>query len=319
MRALPTVARDGSSARAAAGYGGQPVLHPAPWDRLVTWYFFSGGLSGAAYLIASVARGFGGERARATARCGYLVSAIALLPAPLLLVRDLGRPARFHHMLRTVKPLSPMNLGSWALAGFSAASLAAGLRSLCNLDALPLPRRLRTVGRLVPEVAAVPGSMVALFFSGYTGTLLAATAVPLWAETPLLGPLFMASSAATGTAAVEVALTLSGEDGEALVAVKTATLLGEAALAALLLGRLSATARRPLTSGGQRHAFLGGYVGAGLVAPLALSLLPQRRHPALRLAGAVATLAGGFCLRSAMVRGGAESARDPEAALATAG
>jgi formate-dependent nitrite reductase membrane component NrfD len=75
--------------------------------------------------------------------------------------------------------------------------------------------------------------------------------------------------------------------------------------------------RRPLTTGRVRGLFWGGYVGAGLALPLAISLLPARaRHRgATRLAGAAATLAGGFCLRAAVVRGGGESALDPEAVL----
>lgn len=42
-----------------------------------------------------------------------------MLPAPGLLIADLGRPARFLNMLRILKPRSPMNLGAWCQAGFS--------------------------------------------------------------------------------------------------------------------------------------------------------------------------------------------------------
>ena len=63
--------------------------------------------------------------------------------------------------------------------------------------------------------------------------------------------------------------------------------------------------------------FWGGYAGAGLALPLALSLLPRtvRHRRGVRLAGAAATLAGGLCLRAAVVRGGEASALDPEAVL----
>ncbi len=36
----------------------------------------------------------------------------------VLLVADLGRPTRFHHMLRVFKPTSPMNVGSWLLGAY---------------------------------------------------------------------------------------------------------------------------------------------------------------------------------------------------------
>lgn len=302
------------------GYAGQPVLNPPPWHHLIVWYFFLGGISGAAYLIAALARWFGGARGRPVTRAGHLVSAAAIAPAPALLILDLGRPARFHHMLRLVKPLSPMNLGSWAFAGFSAASLLGGLRTLAR-GAAPLPALVGRLGRLVPDLLTLPGSVCALFFSGYTGTLLAATAVPLWARTPLLGPLFMSSAAATGGAAVQAVLAVTGEDGSALEAPERAALVGEAALAATWLRGLGPVVRRPLTTGRERGLFWGGYVGAGLALPLAISLLPPRaRHRrTTRLAGAAATLAGGFCLRAAVVRGGGESALDPEAVLGAEG
>ncbi|TMD09911.1 MAG: polysulfide reductase [Chloroflexi bacterium] len=300
-----------------AGYAGQPVLNPPPWHHLIIWYFFLGGISGCAYVIAALARWFGGARGRPVARAGHLVSAAAIAPAPALLILDLGRPGRFHHMLRVFKPLSPMNLGSWAFAAFSAASALGGVRTLAHSATVPLPALLRRAGRLVPELLTLPGALVALFFSGYTGTLLAATAVPLWARTPLLGPLFMASSAATGGAAVQAALAVAGEDGGALELPERAALLGEVAIAGAWLRGLGPVARRPLLRGRERALFWGGYVGAGLALPLALSLLPGtvRHRRGLRLAGAAATLAGGLCLRAAVVRGGEASALDPEAAL----
>lgn len=49
------------------------------------------------------------------------VGTVALVPSPVLLIMDLGRPERFHHMLRVVKPTSPMSVGSWTLLAFSAA------------------------------------------------------------------------------------------------------------------------------------------------------------------------------------------------------
>jgi formate-dependent nitrite reductase membrane component NrfD len=156
---------------------------------------------------------------------------------------------------------------------------------------------------------------VALFFSGYTGTLLAFTANPLWSRTPLLGPLFMASSAATGTAAVSGALTLAGGDADQLDLPEAAALATEAAVASAYLAGLGPRARRPLTQGRLAGWFWGGYVGVGLALPLALSVVPGRRSRGVRLVRAAATLAGGFCLRLAIVAGGEDSARDPGVVL----
>ena len=51
--------------------------------------------------------------------------------SPPLLISDLGRPERFHHMLRVLKPTSPMSVGSWVLGASSTAiALANGAQRL---------------------------------------------------------------------------------------------------------------------------------------------------------------------------------------------
>jgi formate-dependent nitrite reductase membrane component NrfD len=299
-----------------AGYYGQPVLMPAPWEWLVISYFYLGGISGTAYILSVLARWFGRDRGRSVARAATAVSLLTLVPVPPLLIADLGRPARFHHMLRIIKPLSPMNMGSWALVCLSAALGLTAWHAAAEETRLPLPRTLRRVGRMIPVgFIGAPGSVVALFFSGYTGTLLAFTANPLWSRTPLLGPLFMASAAATGTAAVSGALALAGQGAEELDLPAAGALAGEAALAGAYLAGLGPRARRSLTAGRQAKWFWGGYVGAGLALPLVLSLVPGHRSRGLRLVRAATTLAGGFCLRMAVVRGGHDSALDPAVVL----
>jgi formate-dependent nitrite reductase membrane component NrfD len=299
-----------------AGYYGQPVLMAAPWHWLVIGYFYLGGIAGTAYVLSMLARWFGGDRGRSVARAGTLVSLLAMVPTPPLLIADLGRPARFHHMLRIIKPLSPMNMGSWALACFSAALGLTAWHAAAEESWLPLPGILRRVGRIIPVgVIGAPGSAVALFFSGYTGTLLAFTANPLWSRTPLLGPLFMASSAATGTAAVSGALALAGQGADELDLPEAGALAAEAALAGAYVAGLGPRARRPLTEGRQAKWFWGGYVGVGLALPLVLLVVPGHRSRGLRLVRAATTLTGGFCLRMAVVRGGEESARDPSVVL----
>src|SRR2546428_6481915 len=56
---------------------------------------------------------------------------------------------------------------------------------------------------LVPSrLAEVVGCALGLTLAGYSGVLLAATNIPLWAKSKLLGGLFMASALASGSAAV---------------------------------------------------------------------------------------------------------------------
>ena len=296
------------------GYYGQGVLLSGPWHWLVIWYFWLGGISGASYVLAVLARWFGGPRARGISRAGHLVSLVAIAPAPALLILDLGRRGRFHHMLRVFKPLSPMNTGAWALTVFGTASGLSAWRELGQMGLLPGP--LARVGRALPQgtISAV-GAASGVYFSGYTGTLLATTAIPLWARTPMLGALFMTSAAATGGAAVEGALALTGGDAGQLEGARLAALVGEAALSQAYIRRLGPEVARPLQRGRSRRWFRA-YRAVGLGLPLALSVLPGRRSRGIRVATAAATLVGGFCLRAAIVEGGHESAEDPTLVLA---
>jgi hypothetical protein len=64
------------------------------------------------------------------AKVAYPVALVLLLVDLGLLVLDLGDPLRFHHMLRTFKPGSPMSVGTWCLTIFSLPLTAAAALSL---------------------------------------------------------------------------------------------------------------------------------------------------------------------------------------------
>src|SRR3954471_18257829 len=96
------------------------------------------------------------------------------------LVADLGRPERFHHMLRVAKPSSPMSMGTWILSAYGP---GAGVAAVAEL----MPKRLAAtrLGRLVKWVARPAGLWAAATAPGvasYTAVLLSQTAVPAWRE-----------------------------------------------------------------------------------------------------------------------------------------
>jgi hypothetical protein len=94
-----------------ASYYDYPVLKAPFWRWEIIWYFFFGGLAAGCYVLASIASLFGSREDRAVTRTGYYLSLLALLPCPALLIKDLGRPERFLHMLRIFKVKSPMSTG----------------------------------------------------------------------------------------------------------------------------------------------------------------------------------------------------------------
>src|SRR5207245_4850865 len=56
-------------------------------------------------------------------------------------------------------------------------------------------------GGLAKVVGGVAG-LLGIFIAGYTGVLLSVTNRPIWADSPWLGALFVASGASTGAAAL---------------------------------------------------------------------------------------------------------------------
>ena len=186
----------------ADAYRDVPILKRPTWNHEVAAYFFFGGVWAGAAMVGSIADVVGGKRHKRLARTAHYVSFAALLPCPPLLIDDLGMPSRFHHMLRIVKPSSPMNLGSWALLLHGVGATITVGRMLAEEGKLPL---VGWAARLIPErllaALGIPSSFV---LAGYTGVLLGTTAVPVWYKSPLLGALFMSSAFSSGVAATSL-------------------------------------------------------------------------------------------------------------------
>ncbi len=283
-------------------------------------YFYFGGISGASAVIAAFARLYGGGSGAQLARIATYVSFLSLLPCPVLLILDLGRPARFHHMLRALRVTSPMSIGSWGLIAFGVISaLTTGLQLLNDRssDGGYRPGARRAAGTLLALLGALSG----LFVAGYTGVLLAATAVPLWSKRPgLLGPLFFSSAMTSGVAAVSaVASAMEREDDDAfarLHALETLSIIAEESLLVMWIITLGSTAK-PIVDGRLGAVVRHGAAGAGMALPLAISAvvdhLPRRMRRPARLVSAALTLAGVFAVRYAIVEGGRQSADDPQA------
>jgi protein NrfD len=138
-----------------------------------------------------------------------------VLISGFLLTIDLTRPLRFWHMVienhtgqLMFKAWEPMSVGVWGLLVFGLFSFLAALSVLGDdrpgikvLQSAPV-RFLRRPGPAA--VIAVLGTISGLFIAGYTGVLLAVTNRPIWADSNLVGLLFLVSGASTGAAALIV-------------------------------------------------------------------------------------------------------------------
>lgn len=310
-------------------YYGLPVIHRPHWKWSIIFYFFIGGIAGAAYVIASIANIVGGREGKKLARTGYYLSFAAMIPSPILLIIDLGRPERFYHMLRILKLRSPMSLGVWTLMLFSLFSTLSALIQASRDRVLPAPRPLQNLLAGLPcRTVGVLGTFPAAMLGGYTGVLLAVTAVPLWTRNHLaMGPLFLASAMSNAAAAITFILALRPGTRdttiENLERLETISLATEVGLLSLMRARSGPIIARPLREGQTGRLLRYGFGVAGVALPLVTQIRSGwlGKHPprAVTAGISVLVLAGGFIFRYVMVIAGGESADDPQATFELAG
>jgi len=296
------------------------------WTWWIIFYFFIGGMAGTAFMLASL-MDWGSRQssvvsrqqvmshesrvARTAAplvRYGYYLAFVGVCVSGFLLTIDLTRPLRFWHMLienHTGQPMfkawEPMSVGSWALVIFGLFSFLTTLSVLREdwprlglLRSAPV-RFLRRPGPGV--VLAILGTIAGLFIAGYTGVLLAVTNRPVWADSHLLGLLFLVSGTSSGASAL-VLLAVRRRVAEPstvgwLVWFDCNVLRLELLVLIAFLISLGSVARVYLSWWGV--LLLLGVVGLGIVLPLREEHRPHTPRQVARTASLV--LLGGFLLR----------------------
>jgi protein NrfD len=280
------------------------------WTWLIILYFFVGGIAGSAFFLASLLHLFGRPADRPLVRLGYYLAFVGVTISAFLLTLDLTRPERFWHMLiqsNTGRPMfkswEPMSVGSWGLLLFGLFAFLAAVAALSEerADARLLQSApVRALRRPAPSAAiAVLGTIFGLFIAGYTGVLLAVTNRPIWADSTLLGLLFLVSGASTGAAAL-LLLAIWRRAGhpeslEWLAGFDTRVLVLELLVLILFLVSLGSVARVFL--GWWGLVLLLGVIGIGILAPLALERGTGLHAPSRLARSASLVLLGGFLLR----------------------
>ena len=256
----------------AGGYHGLPLLKKPVWTWEVPLYFFVGGTAGSAAVIALTAQMARADR-KIVRDARRIALAGAVLSAPLL-IADLGRPERFLYMLRIFKPQSAMSVGAWTLSIFGAAATGAALFE-------------ETVAG---NIAAVFSGMTGAIMATYTGVLLGATSIPVWAKHAAVLPMHFAASAA---GAASSTVQLFGHYDRSLRMIGLAASAAESYFAFAGSGRKSGA------------MMLAGCLAGPL--PFIVRLLGGRSKTAQSLA-AVSAIAGSLLTRFAWIDAGRESA-----------
>ena len=274
-------------------YYGQPILKEPTWTWEIPTYFFTGGLSGGSSVLSLSAKLFGNEKLSRTA---LYIGAAADAISPVLLISDLGRPERFHHMLRVFKVTSPMNVGSWVLLVNGGASNTAAVLELLGI--------LEPIKLLAEFVAALFGPPLAT----YTGVLVADTAIPVWHEARQELPwIFGASAVASAGAAAS--MFLDPDDAGPARRLAVGGVGAEGALMQTMERRLGEVGEVYRQGAAAKFSWAAKLLAGGGAALLATR--GRRSRGAAALGGAM-VCAGELCLRWSVYKAGFQSARDPK-------
>jgi formate-dependent nitrite reductase membrane component NrfD len=283
-------------------YYGRQILKTPAWDDKIAYYFWTGGLSAGCALLGAGADLTGRPALRRGTRVGGLA---AIAVGSYFLVADLGRPERFHHMLRVAKPSSPMSMGTWLLVGYGP---AIGVAAAAEL----VPPRWRDTlpGKLVRVFARPAGLVAALLAPGvaaYGAALLGQTAVPAWNSAHAQLPFVFAGSAAASAGGFGMIVAPVGEAGPAR-RLAVAGAAGELAASRLMEQRLGLVGETYRTGAAARH--LQRATALTVAGGLGAALLGRRSRVAAAVSGA-ALVAGSAFQRLAILRAGIQSTEDP--------
>ena len=286
-------------------YYDRPAIKEPVWIWSVPAYFYAGGVSSGAAILAAIAQvadrdGYAGLIGKAR-----WVGAIGGGLGTAFLIHDLGRPERFLNMLRVFRPTSAMNMGSWTLAS------ATGMTSASAV----LPQLGNRFFRMLGDLAGLGAGSVAPVLGTYTGVLVADTAVPVWQATRRELPILFGASAMAS--AMDVLDLLGPTPREATVTRRLGTTAKVAELGAALAVERRAdevpSVGAPLHDGVSGTLWTAAKALTG--ASLAASVLPvpTRWRTTRRVVSAVLGTLGALANRFAIFHAGKASARDPRA------
>jgi hypothetical protein len=275
-------------------YYGRPILKEPTWKTPdVPLYLFLGGLAGCSALLAEGAAATGRPELERVTR---LAAAGGAAAGTVALVHDLGRPERFLNMLRVFKPTSPLSVGTFILAPFSALSGAAAASNVTG----QLPR----LGRLAGGGAAALGPPLAT----YTAALVANTAVPAWHEAHRELPFVFGGSGAQAAGGLAMLLVPVDQAGPA-------RRMALAGAAIEIVAAESIVLRRGLVAEPYRTGAPGRLMRIArnfTVVASAATVVAGRRSRVLSAVAGATYVAASVTTRFGVFEAGLASARDPK-------
>ena len=227
-----------------------------------------------------------------------------------------------------------MSVGVWGLLAFSFFSVTTALIQAARDGLLGTWWGARWLARWPQKLIALPGIISGAFLGSYTGVLLAATSIPVWSRSKMLGAVFISSALSTSGALISCVLRIVGAPTKTLYKlerIEWLNMLVEMTNLLLFL-RGSGRAGRALVGAKpteQGPVFWRFMFGGGLLLPWLLQtllLLGRGRrsgltgHKAQSRSGmgllvSLLVLVGGYFLRRTVIDAGRVSSRDARTTL----
>jgi protein NrfD len=289
-----------------------PVIKASPWGWLIASYFFTGGLAGAAQMIAQIAALLGGQSQRPVVTAGRFLAFLGVLASPIFLILDLHMPSRWYNMLRIARRSSPMSIGSWILTGFGASTT---LAAVAHVSGLRRPSKRVT---FIENLAGTAGALSGAAMATYTAALLSSTSTPLWLTAARHLPILFGSTAmASATAGIGLTLDVTSRLSDR----RPLSLLG------LLASAVQLWSSRKVEQDWAKHRLRGVgddpamhrldtllVKGGGMILPSAIHMaiiMTGRTPKPLSAVSCAATLVGALAERWLIVAAGNQSASRP--------
>jgi Ni/Fe-hydrogenase subunit HybB-like protein len=254
----------------ASGYAPFEVTKAPSWHGLVALDLLFNNLATGLFLVAAIGELVAPATFTSAARLAYPVALALLLTDLSMLVLDLGDPLRFHHMLRVIKPGSPMSFGTWSLTLFSfPLAVIVAIEAVEALDLMPGRSAALEWAR---KAAVVVGLLPAFGSVAYKGVLFSTSSQPGWKDARWLGG-YLVNSAFMLGCAEWVVLSLLGGQARASAALRiplAILLVLNAIPSGLLFADLRAALSRINDDANLAILVPAAYVGATLVTLLLL-------------------------------------------------
>jgi formate-dependent nitrite reductase membrane component NrfD len=277
-------------------YEDQVGAHASPWRGATTTADIAlNNLGIGTFIVVTLVRLVVGDDAQWVVHVGWPL-AVALVVLDLaVLALDLGDPWRVFHMLRVIKPETPMSVGVWCLSAFMACAAVPALVGVVNWFTEP-PSWTGNVAVALATIALVPAFGALL----YKGVLFSTTAQPGWRDARWLSAYLCTSGMWLG-AAVAMTIAVVADESDAADATRWAAAVlavGSTVPMWLLRDDLGAEMHQRYSPARRRVVDVTAFVVPVAVAIVVVALPAGPTAAAVGLAGALIVA---WVVRSALV------------------